>query len=136
MLRVHRLVTPGTLLAWHRQLTSRKWTYPNRPGRPRTSVRSYLVSSSPREPGWGYSRVHGELLKLGHRVSAATMRRVLRAEAGAGTPDRGHHLAGVPAHSGAGLLACDFFHVDAVTLQRLYVLFVMEVAAVTCTSWA
>jgi putative transposase len=80
-LRAHRLVTPGTLLAWHRRLIKRKWTYPHGRGRPGTSqeIRDLVLWLARRNPAWGYRRVHGELSRLGHHVSEATVRRILRA---------------------------------------------------------
>ena len=102
VLRAHRLVRPGTLLAWHRHLITRKWTYPSRPGRPRTSeeIRALVLRLARENPAWGYRRVHGELRRLGHQISEATVRRDLACSTTrTGPAERGHLLAGVPAHS-------------------------------------
>ena len=78
--RRHCLVTPGTLLAWHRRLIRHKWTYPSPPGRPPASkeIRDLVLRLARETPSRGYRRVHGELSRLGHRISAATVRRILR----------------------------------------------------------
>jgi Homeodomain-like domain len=101
VLRAHRLVTPGTLLAWHRRLITRRWTYSHQAGRPGTSqeIRALVLRLARENPAWGYRRVHGELSRLGHQVSDATVRRIpARPAAQTGTAERRHPLAGVPAH--------------------------------------
>jgi hypothetical protein len=79
-LRMHRLVRPGTVLRWHRRLVARKWTYPHRTGRPPASAEiTVLIERLATENhSRGYQRIQGELLKLGHLVSASAIRRVLR----------------------------------------------------------
>jgi putative transposase len=125
------LVSPGTLLRWHRELVRRKWTHRRKPcgGRPPLDpATSDLILRLARENRtWGCVRIQGELAKLGIRISAATVRTLLRR----------HGLGPAPRRSGpswseflraqaSGILASDFFTVGTLFLKTLYVLFFIE----------
>ena len=132
-LRTHRLVTPETVLRWHRRLVAAKWAYPHRHGRPPVdnAIAGLIERMATENHGWGYKRIQGELLKLGRRVSASTIRRILKRARIPPAQDRHTDttLRRFLRTQASTMLACDFFHVDcALTFRRIYVFFVMEVA--------
>jgi putative transposase len=129
----HRIVTPATLLRWHRQLVTRKWTYPHTGrsrGRPPTTaaVKALVLRLAKENPTWGYRRVHGELIGLGvNTVCPATVWNILKGAGVDPSPRReGPTWREFCTAQAKTMLACDFAHVDTVFLRRLYILFVIE----------
>ena len=125
-------VTPETLLAWHRQLVARRWTYPGRrPGRPQVSreVRELVLRLARENPRWGYQRIAGELHGLGVMISATSVRTVL-IDAGLGPAGARDGLSWREfiRSQAQSIIACDFFTVDTISLRRIYVLFVIELS--------
>jgi len=126
------IITPQTLLGWHRRLVAKRWTYPHPVGRPpiRREIRDLVLRLAHENPRWGYQRIVGELKSLGATVSTTTVRTWLRA-AGLGPAGRRQGMtwrAFIRTHR-QSLLAVDFVTVDTIWLQRLYVLFFIEVGS-------
>jgi putative transposase len=126
------IVTPATLLRWHRGLIAKRWTYARPVGRPpmRREIRDLVLRLARENPRWGYPRMVGELKGLGIAVSATTVRAWLRA-AGLGPAGKRRETTWrefVQAHR-QSLLAVDFFTVETIWLQRLYVLFFIELGS-------
>jgi hypothetical protein len=122
-----RLVTPRTLLRWHRALVRRKWRQPSgRRGRPplAAEVRELVLRLARDNPRWGHRRICGELGKLGFRVSPTSVRRLLaRASLGPAPRRAGPTWREFLRTQAASIVACDFFTVESMFLRRHYVLF-------------
>lgn len=119
------LVTPATLLRWHRNLIARRWSYPHHsPGRPAipANLREAVLRLARENPRWGYQRIAGELLGLGHRLSPTTVRTILRQAGLPPAPRRTgpswRQFLTAQAH---GILAVDFLHIDTILCKRIYV---------------
>src|SRR3954451_18064389 len=128
--RLALLVTPATILRWHRHLLARRWTtQPARPGRPATpaGLRSLVIRLATENPTWGYRRIHGELTGLGYQIGASTVWTILHRAGIDPSPRRAGpswtEFLRAQAHA---ILACDLFPLDTITLRRLYAFFVIE----------
>jgi len=128
--RLGLLATPATILRWHRQLIARHWTTtPARPGRPAmpAGLRALVLRLATENPNWGYRRIHGELAGLGHRIGASTVWTILHRAGIDPSPRRAGPSWPQFLHTQAqSILARDLFHLDTITLHRLYAFFVIE----------
>jgi putative transposase len=125
------VVTPATLLRWHRLLVAKHWTYTQPQGRPPIApeVRALIVRFARENPRWGYQRIVGELKSLGVDVSATTVKKILRLDRLGPTVRRGPSWREFLRTQANSIIAVDFFTVDTVWLQRLYVLFFIEIGS-------
>jgi putative transposase len=124
------IVTPRTLLRWYAAIVQRHWSSPHRrPGRPPTAqaIGALALETARDNHGWGYRRIHGELTGLGHKVAASTVWKILKDAGIDPAPNRrGQSWHAFLTAQAQTIMAADFFHVDAVFLRRLYVLFFIE----------
>src|SRR4051795_10565743 len=128
--RLGLLVTPATILRWHRQLVARHWTTTSTgPGRPAISagLRALVIHLATENPTWGYRRLHGELAGLGYQIGASTVWTILhRAGIDPSARRTGQSWTEFLRAQAHAILACDLFHLDTITLHRLYAFFVIE----------
>jgi len=121
------IVTPDTLLAWHRRLAAARWVHPQRrPGRPRVvrDREQLVVRLATENPTWGYRRIHGELSGLGHRLAPSTVWAILKRHGIDPAPRRtGPTWTEFLTAQARGIIACDTFVLDSVGLRQLHVLF-------------
>jgi putative transposase len=130
--QVATIVTPDTILRWHRHLIARKWTFQSkRPGRPGIlrEISSLILRMATENPGWGYTRIQGALKNLGHAVARSTVAKVLKANGLPPAPDRpSSWRTFLRAHWGA-IAGADFFTTEVGTPRGLityYTLFVLD----------
>ena len=127
------IVTPGTLLRWHHELVKRTWTHKTTPvGRPPLDPKlaALIVRMAGDNSRWGYLRIKGECQKMGLRVSATTVKKVLLGAGLDPAPRRdGPSWSEFLRSQAEGILACDFFIVETAFLKTLYVLFFIEVGS-------
>ena len=113
-------------------LVARRWTYGGRSGRPPigSEIRGFVLRLARENPRWGYQRIAGELNALGIAVSATTVAKILR-QAGLGPAGERSGLSrrAYLRAQAQSMLAVDFFTVETVSLQRLYVLFFIELGS-------
>ncbi len=127
-----RIFKPETVIGWHRTLVRRKWTQTtvDRGGRPHVSheLRELILCLARDSSRWGYGKIAGELQKLGHDVSTSTVRNVLKTHDILPAPVRFGSIGWrtLMRHYKHQLLACDFFTVETIRLQTLYVFFFVE----------
>jgi putative transposase len=125
------IVKPETVLRWHKQRIRRHWTRPpNKPrGRPPTNpeIRALIIRLAQENPNWGYRRIHGELLRLGHSSAASTIWKILKAVGINPTRDRtGPTWSQFIRSQSKAIIATDFACVDTALLRRVHVLFIIE----------
>ena len=126
------LVTPDTILRWHRDIVRRRWaarSMRGRTGRPATrrNVRALVLRLARENPAWGYRRIHGELAGLGVKIAASTVWEILKKAGIDPAPRRSVPTWPQFLHSQAeAILACDFFTADLLDGTQAYVLAVIE----------
>ncbi|ADI04569.1 integrase catalytic region [Streptomyces bingchenggensis BCW-1] len=125
-------VTPSTRLAWHRNLVARRWDYSRRrrgPGRPPTqaAVKNLVLRLARENSRWGHRRIQGELARLGHPIAASTVWQILHTAGIDPAPRRtGPTWCEFLSAQATSLIACDFLHIDTISLQRLHALVFLE----------
>ena len=128
------LVKPDTLLRWHRDLVRGKWTFKHAKvgGRPclDAEVEDLIIRLARENPRMGYDKIQGELLKLGYKVDPTTVRNIMRRHHLLPAPRRGHSSwRTFLKHYRRQMLACDFFTIETIRLQTIYVLFFIEMGS-------